>query len=132
MRKRKSKEEILNVAPRNVIDALQVFDPSLRLMKNNAMGSDPNTLPEFYIRGQSGIGTKELDVADISQAALQNNPNTPIPNLKTTHIAPATPTPLPKSRLKTDWKHSHEENITDNCYSPHDRDKRFGTKHIIY
>ena len=61
-----------------MIDALQVFDPSLRLMKNNAMGSDPNTLPEFYIRGQSGIGTKELDVQDISQAALQNNPNTPV------------------------------------------------------
>lgn len=47
------REDILKVAGRNVIDALQVFDPSLRIMKNNLMGSDPNTLPEFYVRGRS-------------------------------------------------------------------------------
>ena len=67
---------------RNVIDALQVFDPSLRIMKNNLMGSDPNTLPEFYVRGRSGIaGVKELDAleaSDVSQFAITNNPNTPI------------------------------------------------------
>ncbi|WP_233556968.1 SusC/RagA family TonB-linked outer membrane protein [Odoribacter sp. AF15-53] len=76
------REDILKVAGRNVIDALQVFDPSLRIMKNNLMGSDPNTLPEFYVRGRSGIaGIKELDVleaADVSQFAITNNPNTPI------------------------------------------------------
>ncbi len=72
------KEDILKVAPRNMIDALQVFDPSFRLIKNNVMGSDPNTLPEFYIRGRSGIGVKELDTQEISQAALQNNPNIPV------------------------------------------------------
>ncbi|MDD3990126.1 MAG: SusC/RagA family TonB-linked outer membrane protein [Bacteroidales bacterium] len=72
------KEDILKVTTRNVIDALQVFDPSLRLMTNNVMGSDPNTLPEFYVRGRSGIGVKELDPQDISQAALQNNPNSPV------------------------------------------------------
>ena len=55
---------------------LQVFDPSLRIMKNNIMGSDPNTLPEFYVRGQSGIGVKELD-REVSQTSLQNNPNAP-------------------------------------------------------
>ncbi len=56
------REDILKVAGRNVIDALQVFDPSLRIMKNNLMGSDPNTLPEFlragtfrYYRGE-GVG----------------------------------------------------------------------------
>lgn len=72
------REDILKVTTRNVIDALQVFDPSLRLMTNNVMGSDPNTLPEFYVRGRSGIGVKELDPQDISQAALQNNPNSPV------------------------------------------------------
>ena len=76
------REDILKVAGRNVIDALQVFDPSLRIMKNNLMGSDPNTLPEFYVRGRSGItGVKELDAleaSDVSQFAITNNPNTPI------------------------------------------------------
>lgn len=75
---RVDKEDILRIASRNVIDVLQVFDPSLRMMKNNIMGSDPNTIPEFYIRGRSGIGVKELDISDISQTALKNNPNLPL------------------------------------------------------
>lgn len=54
------KEDLLKVSSRNVINVLQVFDPSFRIMRNNDMGSDPNTMPEFYIRGRSGIGVKEL------------------------------------------------------------------------
>ncbi len=73
-----TQEEILKVGNRNVISALQVFDPSFRLEANNIMGSDPNTLPEFYIRGRSGIGVKSLDQVDVSEAALVNNPNLPI------------------------------------------------------
>ncbi|MDR0766144.1 MAG: SusC/RagA family TonB-linked outer membrane protein [Odoribacteraceae bacterium] len=77
-----SREEILKVGNNNLVDLLQVFDPSLRVIKNNEMGSDPNTLPEFYIRGRSGIdGVKELDRVlsdDISQFALTNNPNLPV------------------------------------------------------
>ena len=42
------------------------------------MGSDPNSLPEFYIRGRSGVGVMELDKDAVSQSALSNNPNTPI------------------------------------------------------
>ena len=72
------KEDLFKVSPTNVIDALQVFDPSLRIMKNNEMGSDPNTMPEFYIRGRSGIGVMELDKSSVSEAALSNNPNSPI------------------------------------------------------
>ncbi len=37
------REELLKVSQGNVIAALQVFDPSLRIMENNEMGSDPNT-----------------------------------------------------------------------------------------
>ena len=40
-----NKEDLLKVASSNVVDVLQVFDPSLRIMRNNEMGSDPNTLP---------------------------------------------------------------------------------------
>lgn len=75
---RVTQEEILKVGNRNMISALQVFDPSFRLEVNNIMGSDPNTLPEFYIRGRSGIGVKTLDRVDVSEAALTNNPNLPI------------------------------------------------------
>lgn len=72
------REQILKVSNRNVIDVLQVFDPSFRIEMNNLMGSDPNTMPKFYIRGRSGIGVKALDNIDVSQAALTNNPNLPI------------------------------------------------------
>lgn len=80
-----SREEILRVSSFNLISALSVFDPSLRLVKNNEMGSDPNNLPEFYVRGRSGIASvKELDQMETSSSsnvakfALTNNPNTPI------------------------------------------------------
>lgn len=72
------REQILKVGNRNVLEILQVFDPSYRLEKNNIAGSDPNKVPDFYIRGRSGIGVKELDNTDLSKAALTNNPNLPI------------------------------------------------------
>lgn len=72
------KEQILKVAQRNVIDVLQVFDPSFRIEMNNLRGSDPNNLPNFYVRGRSGIGVKALDASDLSKASLQNNPNLPV------------------------------------------------------
>ena len=73
-----TKDDLLKVSTRNVIDVLQVYDPSLRIAVNNQMGSDPNTLPEFYIRGRSGVGVMELDKEALSQSSLSNNPNTPI------------------------------------------------------
>ena len=41
------------------------------------MGSNPNSVPELYIRGRSGIGTTELDAESLSKSALKNNPNLP-------------------------------------------------------
>jgi TonB-linked SusC/RagA family outer membrane protein len=79
-----TKADLQKVTSNNLISALQVFDPSFRIMQNNLMGSNPNVLPEFYIRGQSGFpGVKELDKLEsgssgVSQFALKNNPNTPI------------------------------------------------------
>ena len=46
-------------------------------MTNNQFGSDPNALPEMYIRGRSGIGVKELDRDQLSKSNLENNPNLP-------------------------------------------------------
>jgi TonB-linked SusC/RagA family outer membrane protein len=76
-----TREELQKVSTGNVLQSLQVFDPSLRTVRNNEMGSDPNTLPEFNIRGAAGIGIPELDraqAADVSQFALKNNPNLPV------------------------------------------------------
>jgi len=80
--KQVTREELMKVGVSNVLDMLQTFDPSLRIVKNNKMGSDPNTLPEMYLRGRTGMdAVKELDAATsnaASEFALTNNPNTPI------------------------------------------------------
>lgn len=73
-----TKEELLKVSKTNVIQALQAFDPSFRIQENNQWGSDPNALPEMYIRGRSGIGIKELDRDNLSKSQLENNPNLPL------------------------------------------------------
>lgn len=58
-----TKDELMSVSKSNVIKALQTFDPSFRIQTNNDWGSDPNALPEMYVRGRSGIsGVKELTV----------------------------------------------------------------------
>lgn len=75
------REDLLKVSKTNVIKALQTFDPSFRIKENNQWGSDPNALPEVYIRGESGIGSK-VDLANIdndmlSKPKLLGNPNLP-------------------------------------------------------
>ncbi|MDR2129998.1 MAG: SusC/RagA family TonB-linked outer membrane protein, partial [Odoribacteraceae bacterium] len=75
-----TRDELQKVTTGNVLQALQVFDPSLRTVRNNEMGSDPNTLPEFNIRGAAGVGITDLDrvQSNVSQFALKNNPNLPV------------------------------------------------------
>ena len=77
-----NRDDILKVSQNNIINAIQIFDPGFRLTENIEMGSNPNSLPEFYIRGQSGLpAVKELDLLEnpnVSQFSLKTNPNTPI------------------------------------------------------
>lgn len=70
-------DQLMSVSKTNVLGALQVFDPSFRIAENNMMGSNPNNVPELYIRGRSGIGTTELEAESLSKASLKNNPNLP-------------------------------------------------------
>lgn len=72
------KEDLQKVSKTNVMKAIQAFDPSFRIRENSQWGSDPNALPEVYIRGESGIGTKELDRDELSKSNLKDNPNLPI------------------------------------------------------
>lgn len=67
-----TKDELSKVSSNNLISALQVFDPSFRLQENVEMGSNPNSLPDFRIRGNSGFGAEGL-----SESKLKNDPNLP-------------------------------------------------------
>lgn len=77
-----NREELLRTNNKNVISALQSFDPSFRIRENSTWGSDPNALPEFNIRGESSIGMeKGLDVERMRQEQhtdLKDNPNLPV------------------------------------------------------
>lgn len=77
-----SKDKLLKTNNKNVIEALQHFDPSFRIKENSLWGSDPNALPEFNIRGESSIAMRKgLDVEAerlTQRTNLQDNPNLPI------------------------------------------------------
>ena len=72
-------EQLKTVAPQgNALSAIQIFEPSVRIAENLDMGSNPNALPQMYVRGRSGIGTPALDESLTSEHALKNDPNQPI------------------------------------------------------
>lgn len=73
------REELLKVAPTNILRSIQLFDPSFKVLDNNELGSDPNNINPVYIRGRSGIGDVTLpdDEAALSETQLRNDPNLP-------------------------------------------------------
>lgn len=77
-----NRDQLLKTNNKNAIAALQAFDPSFRIKDNKLFGSDPNSLPEFTIRGEGSIGIDrglEMEKARRSQrTSLKDNPNLPI------------------------------------------------------
>lgn len=58
----KSGEELRQVNPQNVLQAIQVFDPSFKLMDNNLAGANPNALPTITVRGASSLPSGDNEV----------------------------------------------------------------------
>lgn len=50
-------EDIKAVSNTNLISAIAMMTPGLKLLENNEFGSDPNRLPEIVIRGTSSLAT---------------------------------------------------------------------------
>ncbi|WP_285008978.1 SusC/RagA family TonB-linked outer membrane protein [Pedobacter faecalis] len=55
-------EELKRVNPLNLLQSIQAFDPSFRLMENNLGGSDPNRLPNINVRGSSALPSGDGEV----------------------------------------------------------------------
>lgn len=53
--------ELKKISPNNLLKALQVFDPSFRIVENNNAGSNPNAMPEFRLRGDVQLGNGGVD-----------------------------------------------------------------------
>lgn len=64
------KEQLLAGSNQNILTALQNVDPSFVRIENNSMGSDPNSVPDFQIRGSGSI----TGMSD----TYKGNPNMPI------------------------------------------------------
>lgn len=77
-----TQSDLLKTTNKNVIEALQKFDPSFRIKENSIWGSDPNALPEFSLRGESSIPLNKGLEAEKSRREqrtnLKNNPNLPV------------------------------------------------------
>lgn len=59
-------EELRQITTGNVLSALSAIDPSFTMVVNNEMGSDPNSRPEFVIRGAGSL-----------KSDYEGNPNAP-------------------------------------------------------
>ena len=80
-------EQLKSVNPTNVLQALAVVDPSVRIEQNNVLGSDPNQLPIIQIRGQNNLPINTQGGANASATPVSNgdimstyllNPNQPL------------------------------------------------------
>ncbi|HWK05786.1 MAG TPA: SusC/RagA family TonB-linked outer membrane protein [Puia sp.] len=70
-----SGEELKKVNPQNLLQSLQVFDPSFNIAQNNISGSNPNALPSINVRGSTALPTGGGAV--LSRSDLSSNVNLP-------------------------------------------------------
>lgn len=52
-----SGDQLLQVAPNNIMQSLATLDPSLNIGVNNAAGSNPNVVPDLVIRSTTSLNT---------------------------------------------------------------------------
>ncbi len=68
--------QLTQVGNRNVFESLKTIEPSLYIMDNALMGSDPNTLPDMQMRGITTFPTQTSGTT--IKGNYQNRPNQPL------------------------------------------------------
>ncbi|MBD8487751.1 SusC/RagA family TonB-linked outer membrane protein [Echinicola sp. CAU 1574] len=53
-------DDLKQVSNGNAITAIRSLDPSIAVLENNELGSNPNVLPNIEVRGKTSISTSEL------------------------------------------------------------------------
>lgn len=66
-------EDLKRVGNRNILSSIRNIDPSFNIVDNPTMGSDPNSLPEITIRGNSSMTTNVKDLQSESQNTQSAN-----------------------------------------------------------
>ena len=52
-----SSEDLLRISPTNIFQALSTLDAGMSITQNNAMGSNPNSIPDLVIRSTTSLAT---------------------------------------------------------------------------
>lgn len=68
-------DELKKINPQNILQSIQVFDPSFKVVENNIAGSNPNRLPVINVRGNTSLPTGSGEV--LSRSNLSGNTNLP-------------------------------------------------------
>lgn len=71
-------EELKKLNPTNILKALQIFDPSFRIVENNKAGSNPNAMPEFRLRGDVQLNPSGANDLQMLMGDYSNRPNMPL------------------------------------------------------
>jgi TonB-linked SusC/RagA family outer membrane protein len=67
-------EDLKTVGRQNVIKSLSILDPTVAIVENTEMGSNPNTMPTIRFRGESSFQGFE----NIDKSGLMSDPNQPL------------------------------------------------------
>ncbi|MCB6974845.1 MULTISPECIES: SusC/RagA family TonB-linked outer membrane protein [Butyricimonas] len=65
--------ELKRVGNRNILSSIRNIDPSFNIVDNPTMGSDPNSLPDITIRGNSSMTSNVKDLQSESQTTQSAN-----------------------------------------------------------
>ena len=69
-------EELKRVGNQNIFQSLKNLDPTIYVMDNLEMGSDPNTLPDMMMRGRTGV--EQTATVSNLKGNYDNKPNQPL------------------------------------------------------
>lgn len=67
-----SGKELRQVGTLNILESLKTLDPSLQLIPNNILGSNPNQIPKVEVRGKTGLSSNTV------RDQFSNDPNQPL------------------------------------------------------
>ncbi len=71
-------EQIAQLTSGNALKALEMVDPGFRVGTSNLIGSNPNAIPDYQLRGSANIGDYSLDDVSVMRGDLNTRPNQPL------------------------------------------------------
>lgn len=71
-------DEIRKLSSGNILNAITMLDPGFRMGDNMLSGSNPSSVPDFTMRGQSSMGDYSTDETVIMRGDIDTRPNQPL------------------------------------------------------